>query len=250
MSSLTFSYNIEETTNIIAQSTTSTEFLRVPPKETRGRDLERELRRSTNLELHCATLTEYLKVERIPRGLRVPLRPTLFSDSPDFCSRFERILNKCSFDLMTFTLEHLHRGIAQSKERITNIEQQLASSSTPEELQDLKTRINTTIEQHRRDTEARKRSKFIRDADDYEQNKVYKWRDNSISGTFSTRSNYRSTTDISTSGSDQERRERPSTSRFLGRGRRQPRRRGPVEERDGQRNTDFTRITRSQNRLY
>ncbi|XP_077117409.1 uncharacterized protein LOC143773998 [Ranitomeya variabilis] len=151
---------------------------------------------------------------------------------------------------MTLTLEHLHQGIVQSKERITNIEQQLASSSTPEELQDLKTRINTTIEQHRRDTEARKRSKFIRDAEDYEQNKVYKWRDNFSSGTFSTRPSYRSTTDISTSGSDQERRERPTGGRFLGRGRRQPRRRGPVEERDGQRNSDFTRITRSQNRLY
>ncbi|CAJ0945056.1 unnamed protein product, partial [Ranitomeya imitator] len=147
---------------------------------------------------------------------------------------------------MTLTLEHLHLGITRSKEQIANIENQLTASSTAEELAELKGKINTVIDQHRRDTEARKRSKFIRDAEDYENKRVYKWRDSFNSGTFSSRSNYRSTTDVSTSGSDQERHDRPPpTGRFLGQGR-SKRRRRPAGERDIQRNTDFMRITRSQ----
>ncbi|XP_073399687.1 uncharacterized protein [Dendrobates tinctorius] len=245
MSSLTFSYNAEETSNIIAQSTLPSDFLRLPPKETRGRDLERTLRRCTNLELHCVTLTEYLKVQRIPRGFQVPLRPTLFSDSHDFCSRFEQIINKCSFDLITLTLEHLHLGITKCKEEISNIETQLASSTTTEEFNNLKTKSNGVIEQHRRDTETRKRNKFVRDTEDYEQNRVYKWRESFNSGNFNTHSNYRSATDISSSGSDYER--QTSSSHFLGQRRRSSKRRGPGGGRDPRRNMDFGRITRSQN---
>ncbi|XP_073418737.1 uncharacterized protein [Dendrobates tinctorius] len=245
MSSLTFSYNAEETSNIIAQSTLPSDFLRLPPKETRGRDLERTLRRCTNLELHCVTLTEYLKVQRIPRGLRVPLRPTLFSESSDFCSRFEQIINKCSFDLITLTLEHLHLGIAKCKEEISNIETQLSSSISTEDFNNLKTKINGAIEQHRRDTETRKRNKFARDTDDYERNRVYKWRESYSSGNFNSQSNYRSTTDISSSGSDHDR--QGSSSHFLGQRRRTIKRRGPVGGRDIHRNTDLGRITRSQN---
>ncbi|XP_073413388.1 uncharacterized protein [Dendrobates tinctorius] len=245
MTSLTFSYNAEETSHIIAQSTLPSDFLRLPPRETRGRDLERTLRRCTNLELHCVTLTEYLKVQRIPRGLRVPLRPTLFSDSSDFCSKFEQIINKCSFDLMTLTLEHLHLGIAKCKEEISNIETQLSSSISTEDFNNLKTKINGVIDQHRRDTETRKRNKFARDTEDYEQNRVYKWRESYNSGNFNAYSNYRSTTDISSSGSDHDK--QASYSRFLGQRRRYTKRRGPAGGRDPHRNMDSGRITRSQN---
>ncbi|XP_073422087.1 uncharacterized protein [Dendrobates tinctorius] len=206
--------------------------------------LPRTLRWCTNLELHCVTLTEYLKVQRIPRGLRVPLRPILFSDSSDFCSRFEQIINKCSFDLITLTLEHLHLGIAKCKEEISSIETQLSSSISNEDFNNLKTKINGVIEQHRRDIETRKRNKFARDTEDYKQNRVYKWRESYISGNFNFYPNYRSTTDISSSGSDHER-QAPS-GRFLGQRRRSTKRRGPAGGRDLHRNMDSGRITRSQ----
>ncbi|XP_077130110.1 uncharacterized protein LOC143785261 [Ranitomeya variabilis] len=68
--------------------------------------------------------------------------------------------------------EHLHQGITHSKEQAANIERQLTTSTTAEEFHSLQSRVNTAIEQHRRDTEARKRSKFIRDTEDYEHNRV------------------------------------------------------------------------------
>ncbi|XP_073403633.1 uncharacterized protein [Dendrobates tinctorius] len=144
--------------------------------------------------------------------------------------------------------EHLHRGITKCKEEIINIKNQLESATTTEEFNNLKTKINGIIEQHRRDTETRKRNKFARDTEDYEQNRVYKWRESYNSGNFTIRSNYRSSTDMSTSGSDYER--QPSTNRFLGQRRRPTRRRGPAEERDTHRNMDFNHITRSQNQPH
>ncbi|CAJ0933463.1 unnamed protein product [Ranitomeya imitator] len=144
-----------------------------PPREIRGRDLERELRSLVNLELHCATLTEYLRVQRIPRGLRVPLRPTLFRDSPEFCVKFEHILNKCSLDLITLTVEHLQRALSNNSEKIKSIEAQLSTTGTPEELTSLKTEIQDRINRHKRDIETIKRNKFARDAEDYRNNRAH-----------------------------------------------------------------------------
>ncbi|XP_077127795.1 uncharacterized protein LOC143783267 [Ranitomeya variabilis] len=249
MTSNTFSYNNEESSSILAQSTFSSDFLKIPPRETRGRDLERALRHQVNTELHCATLSEYLRVKRIPRGLRVPLRPTLFSDCSDYCLKFEQILNKCSFDLITLTLEHLHKAIEKNVANIRSIETQLSATGTTEELKTLRTQIQERVDLHKRDTENRKRSKFSRDTIDYETNQVYRWHDNSTSRRQSSR-NQRSTTDYSTSGSDQERNPLPSTSApFLGQRRRFPKRRqdGAPPRRDI---PDQMRITRSKSRLY
>ncbi|CAJ0927190.1 unnamed protein product [Ranitomeya imitator] len=111
---------------------------------------------------------------------------------------------------MTLTVEHLQRAIASSKDTIKNIETQLSSSSTAEELEALKIRIKTVTDQHRRDTESRKRTKFQRDSDDYENNRVYRWQDKSTFYPNTTRSDFHSSIDLSTSGSETERRDNPA----------------------------------------
>ncbi|CAJ0947764.1 unnamed protein product [Ranitomeya imitator] len=197
-----------------------------------------------DVELHCATLSEYLRVKRIPRGLRVALRPTLFHDNSDYCAKYTQILNKCSFDLMTLTVEFLHKKIEANAAEIRNIETQLSSAGTSEELNALKVQIQTRVDQHKKDTENRKRSKFTRDTIDYEQNQVYRWHNNSSTRRPSPR-NPRSSTDFSTSGSDAER-DTPLTSQapFLGQRHGFPqRKRGGGNTRND--DTDRIRVTRS-----
>ncbi|CAJ0944642.1 unnamed protein product [Ranitomeya imitator] len=130
MSFNTLSYGPAEAEEIISRVTIPGEFLHTPSEEIRSRDLERELRRKTALELHYVTLAEYHKVKRIPRGLRVSLRPTLFQDKPDFCQKFESILNKCSMDIIILTIEYLHKELSTIEEQITSIQQQLSSTLT------------------------------------------------------------------------------------------------------------------------
>ncbi|CAJ0946012.1 unnamed protein product [Ranitomeya imitator] len=174
MSFNTLSYGPAEAEEIISRVTIPGEFLHTPSEEIRSRDLERELRRKTALELHYVTLAEYHKVKRIPRGLRVSLRPTLFQDRPDFCQKFESILNKCSMDIIILTIEHLHKELSTVEAQVTSIQQQLSSTLTPDKFDLILQKTNKTIEEFRSQLQERKRSKFLRDAEDYHREQVLK----------------------------------------------------------------------------
>ncbi|XP_077123498.1 uncharacterized protein LOC143778278 [Ranitomeya variabilis] len=176
MSFLTLSYNADETSDIISQVTTPGTFLHTPSEELRTRDFERDLRRFTALDLHSITLAEYHKVQRIPRGLRVSLKPTLFHENTDYCVKFESILNKCSMDLMVLTIDFLQKEISELKKKISTSEQQLIETSSPDDFKALKTKLDNTISEFRNSLQEKKKTKFLRDADDYSNNKVYRWR--------------------------------------------------------------------------
>ncbi|XP_072009039.1 uncharacterized protein [Engystomops pustulosus] len=200
MSGETFSYDPETTANILAKVSVPSDFLRVANSEYKTRDYERVSRNLLNYQLHCATLTEYLKVQRIPRGLRVALRPTIFKDNKDFCNTFQQILNKCSFDLITLTVEYLQKEITKTEENISMIENQLTSTLTTEEIKTLKGKTTQQLERFRKESEKKKRDKFIRDTQDYLLERVYRWQD-----AYPTRApyrGYRDTAESSSSGSD------------------------------------------------
>ncbi|CAJ0955405.1 unnamed protein product [Ranitomeya imitator] len=172
MSAVGFSYSETEVANIVSQVTACSDFLQVSGSEFKSRDLERETRHLVSLELHSITIAEYLKTQRIPRGLRVSLRPTLFHDNSEFCSKFEQILNKCSVDLMTLTLDHLNKEIKNCQEKVSSIEIQLKDSLPKEEFDSVKTRTKENVDNFKKETEKRKRQKFIRDTQDYLQKRV------------------------------------------------------------------------------
>ncbi|CAJ0957398.1 unnamed protein product [Ranitomeya imitator] len=162
-----------EAAEIIANVDISSEFLQIPSNEYRTREFERDSRHLINLELHCATIAEYLKAERIPRGLRVALRPTIFKENDDFCKKFEQILNKCSHDLMTLTLDTLQKSITSVREKVHSTETQLSTSMTSDDFQSFKTKLTSTLLQHRQESEQKKRQKFLRDTEDYRNNRVH-----------------------------------------------------------------------------
>ncbi|CAJ0963374.1 unnamed protein product [Ranitomeya imitator] len=202
MSAVSFSYSETEVANIVSQVTASSDFLQVSGSEFKSRDLERETRHLVSLELHSITIAEYIKTQRIPRGLRVSLRPTLFQDNSDFCSRFEQILNQCSVDLMTLTLDQLNKEIKNSQDKVSSIETQLKDSLSKEEFDSVKTRTKENVDNFRKETEKRKRQKFIRDTQDYLQKRVYRWQNPSFRPNYR---GYRYTDGSSASSSDNER---------------------------------------------
>lgn len=109
------------------------------------RDWEQEQRRLLSYESHAVTLTEYHRLGRIHRGLRVNLHPTLFSDDEELKENFERILNKCSMDIMPLTIERLQGAIEALNPKIKGIEQQLRDSMNGEEFTTLKNNRSTLI---------------------------------------------------------------------------------------------------------
>ncbi|CAJ0952547.1 unnamed protein product [Ranitomeya imitator] len=242
MSKDVFSYSTNEAADIIANVDISSEFLQIPSNEYRTREFERDSRHLINLELHCATIAEYLKAERIPQGLRVALRPTIFKENDDFCKKFEQILNKCSFDLMTLTLDTLQKSITSVREKVQSTEIQLSTSMTSDGFQSFKTKLTSTLSQHRQDSEQKKRLKFLRNAEDYRNNRVYRWKDSFSTGSYRPR---RTPSDSTYSSSDNEKfsnRRGP----FLNRKKRQSPRRRQGGADNGQGMSSTTVQTRSQ----
>ncbi|XP_075681737.1 uncharacterized protein LOC142737755 [Rhinoderma darwinii] len=243
MTSSTFAFDSTTTANILAQVTNSGDFLRIPPQELRTRDYEKELRKYTSYDLHRTTLAEYHRLERIPRGLRSHLRPTLFSDDEEYCQQFQRILNKCSLDLILLTISHLQTRISESDIKIKALENQLSATLSPSEWENLKTRTDIAINDFSKTIQLRKRDKFQRDATDYDNNRVYRWNESSTYAN-SWRQPRQQTENFSSSGSDSSIGRRPP--RFLGNRRG---RNGPPGGRGGDgRGRDTNIQTRSQTR--
>lgn len=213
-----FAYDVTSAQNIISKVKLSSEFLQVPAHEFKTRDYERVLRKQIAHELHCSTLSEYYKCSRIPRGLRSHLRPTLFSDNPEFCTKFEGILNKCSSDLILLTVEFLQKALEEQTAKIKTIEEQLIATTPVEEWDKIKEKTEKMMTDHRKNIEMFKRQKFLRDAEDYRLNRVYRWQDPQFyGGNRGGRHAY----DSSGSGSDTSASSyRSSNNIFLGRGQR------------------------------
>eukprot|EP00079_Xenopus_tropicalis_P039349 XP_017953120.1 PREDICTED: uncharacterized protein LOC108648909 [Xenopus tropicalis] len=91
------------------------------------RKLDQLRRRETAWALHSASLAEYIKAQRIPRGLRVSLRPALFKEDQEFVAKWNGILNKCSLDLMTLTVQQLQSGLKEVRQQVHILEEPLKS---------------------------------------------------------------------------------------------------------------------------
>ncbi|KAM4034776.1 uncharacterized protein ACNLHF_021466 [Anomaloglossus baeobatrachus] len=74
-------------------------------------------------------------------------KPYLYDE--DYCKKFTGILNKCSLDIIILTIDRLQTAIKDTKDKITAIETQLATTLTNSELTNLKSQIDTTLEEHR-----------------------------------------------------------------------------------------------------
>ncbi|CAJ0928451.1 unnamed protein product [Ranitomeya imitator] len=73
---------------------------------------------------------------------------------------------------------------------------------TSDDFQSFKTKLTSTLLQHRQESEQKKRQKFLRDAEDYRNNRVYRWKDSFSTGSYRPR---RIPSDSTYSSSDNER---------------------------------------------
>ncbi|OCT78643.1 hypothetical protein XELAEV_18029728mg [Xenopus laevis] len=162
-----FSYTEVQAEEIVAAFAQSAGFLRVPVSSQLQRKLEGLNRRPIDLELHAETLAEYFVNKRIPRGLRISLRPTLFAGNEEFRLRFAQILNKCSYDIMTLTVEFITKEL-----KVVHNEIQKAGINA-QELSELKEQIQIKLDKYKQDNEKQKRQKYNRDTVDYERGRIY-----------------------------------------------------------------------------
>lgn len=132
-------------------------------------------RKITRLELHAMMLSDYVKLERIPRGLRVQKAPAMFLDDTSFCEKWVAILNKCSADLMLLLIEKSSETIENLKTDLENSLTTLQAKYTKEEFDSKLKETEDAINAFMAKTKDLKMRKFDRDAKDYASNRVYKF---------------------------------------------------------------------------
>ncbi|OCT74316.1 hypothetical protein XELAEV_18033281mg [Xenopus laevis] len=171
----TLAYTQAEVNDIIAKySSNSINF--ASDNSALTQRLEFLSKKEVNLQLHSDTLIEYLKVKRIPRGLRLGIKPTICKEDQSFCKNWDRILNKCSLDLMTLTIEGIQVKLSKLRSDIIEVNQKLQSISGEVNLPELKEKLIDTLDKYKSDLLKIKLDKFKRDTVDYQEDRVYNWR--------------------------------------------------------------------------
>ncbi|CAH2272931.1 Hypothetical predicted protein, partial [Pelobates cultripes] len=140
----------------------------------------KERKKLLGYELHHYFLIEYQRLNRIPRALRINLRPAWFSTDKEFCAEFEGILKKCSLKLMALTMEQLVKEIEKCRAEIIRQEEALVKIFTADEWKSLKEKSEDQLNILRLEIGSKKLRKFMRDDEDYRKGKVYKWTEDAV----------------------------------------------------------------------
>lgn len=153
------------------------DFLQAQQPAPSIKQLEYLMKREVNLRLHAVTLAEYFNVKRIPRGLRILLKPSLCRENEGFLDKWREILNKCSLDLLILTIQELQKSLAtvggDIEEAKTKFQDSVSNDVWMKEYADL----TKVIENHKAEVQRTKLRKFKRDTYDYLNDCVYTWAD-------------------------------------------------------------------------
>lgn len=180
MAKSTFFFTDEQGKNIIVQDTLLGYDNENDPTSPDLNDLYTQLKRllekEKKLDLHTITLSDYWRTQMIPRGLRIKKFPSFGQDNPDFKTKWEAILNKCSLDLILLLIEEAKKQKTELQNEIVTLRTKVDSMDTEEEqILSLETKLKENIEKLASILKKSKLNKFKRDQTDYQEDKVYAW---------------------------------------------------------------------------
>ncbi|XP_069461058.1 uncharacterized protein [Ambystoma mexicanum] len=125
---------------------------------------------------HATSLSEYLKLKKVPRGLRVIQTGIEYLQScPEVTEKLNEVTTKCSFDLMLLMLETAMKERGQIMPQIAKMEEALQAQVPKELYAQMKRDMNVKIAAFEDNLKKCIEKKYRRDLSDY-PNKVYTWK--------------------------------------------------------------------------
>lgn len=124
------------------------------------------------------TLTEYLSLRQIPRGLRIKKFPTFDLFNDDLKKRWTDALSFCSQTLMSLIIESKTKEIDRLQQEIHIIQQNLLPLKTLSQFADLDKKLDDKMTQLEKNIVSGKKEKMLRDKCDYDTDNVYTWKSN------------------------------------------------------------------------
>lgn len=172
-----FSYTRQDEERILQSLVSDCSFLSNPSINELKKIYEASNKRIASMELHLATLAEYYRAHRIPRGIRSQLKPNLFPMDSTFAQKFSQISNKYALDIILLNLEYLQHELVGARQRHMTTETELRNKLTTHDFDSYMTNCGTYISKFKNDQEATKRRKWLRDEEDYRRGNIYNWQD-------------------------------------------------------------------------
>ncbi|XP_077134125.1 uncharacterized protein LOC143788365 [Ranitomeya variabilis] len=121
------------------------------------------------------SLEEYIRLNIVPRGLRIPIYPA-WEPSSTFQATWEQGLLKCSGIIINMLLEHDRELLLNTKIRIKDLEGQLLKFDDVKQVQPFRARLKENLDKYEKDIVSKKKSKFTRDRSDFESARAFQWR--------------------------------------------------------------------------
>lgn len=118
------------------------------------------------------TLTEYIQLEQIPRGLRIKKFPTFEFPDEDPKLEWTNTLSACSFKLMKIIIDSKQKELDRVQMEITEIQKELATSQSTPGFLELDNQLNKKLDKLEKEVISTKSEKHIRDQLDYDTNNV------------------------------------------------------------------------------
>lgn len=132
-------------------------------------------KKEIDLLLHGTYLSSYHRQKLIPRGFRIRNIPTLGRANSDFCSKWCKILNKCSSDLLLLVVEYVGKDLKQTQGEIEEFEAQNLINLTQDKTLDWIKNLETNVLKYKQELVAFKENKLQIVKEDYRQKRVYRW---------------------------------------------------------------------------
>lgn len=136
-------------------------------KNMNGEYMINELSKLLNKEMKIwwdmVTLEKYLEKELIPQGLLINKEPSFTSTDPTFAERWNFILKRTSFDLMSLIILDHKSQLEKIENEIVSIQEKLEPIKNIPEYKEQAKHIQQILAKNEKEIIDRKRSKFWRD---------------------------------------------------------------------------------------
>lgn len=149
---------------------------------TRGRVGEAEnslknlLHKRLKIWWNKAFLEKYLQRSLVPRGLRIQVFPSFPMEDETFVSRWEEVCTNGSFKFMELLIGHNKKILEQLEIEIEKLQTQIKETSTPEMLNKFNQSLEKLLDGWEKEIQDTKSKKFARDINDFQQKRMYRWR--------------------------------------------------------------------------
>lgn len=122
------------------------------------------------------TLTDYISLKKIPRGLRIKKFPTFEFTDEESKLEWTYALSTCSFKLMNIIIASKQKELDWVQSEMALIQKDLTAQQGAQEYASLDGQLNKRLDKLERNVISIKNDKRIRDQLDYDSNKIYIWK--------------------------------------------------------------------------